>query len=48
MKTIARLLGGGVDSENKMMDIYNFEDSITQVSSNEIVMNMHNIHIQSQ
>lgn len=30
MKTIARLLGGGIDSEYKMMDIYNFEDSIAQ------------------
>ena len=32
MKTIARLLGGGLGSDLKMMEIYNFEDSIAQVN----------------
>jgi len=32
MKTIAGLLGGGVDSYRKMMDIYDFENKIAQVS----------------
>ena len=31
MKTIARLLGGGADSDRKMMDIYDFENNIVQV-----------------
>lgn len=30
MKTIARLLGGGTDSDRKMMDIYDFESKIVQ------------------
>ena len=34
MKTIARLLGGGADSEQKMMDIYDFENKIAQVRVN--------------
>ena len=32
MKTVARLLGGGFLSDQKMMAIYNFEDSIAQVN----------------
>jgi len=32
MKTIARLLGGGEDSFQKMIDIYDFEDKIAQAS----------------
>jgi len=35
MKTIARLLGGGADANLKMMDIYNFENQIAQVSLNK-------------
>jgi len=31
MKTVARLLGGGAASAQKMMDIYNFENKIAQV-----------------
>ena len=31
MKTIARLLGGGENSNRKMMDIYDFEDKIAKV-----------------
>ena len=32
MRTIARLLGGGSDSEKKMMRIYNLERDIASVS----------------
>ena len=32
MTTIARLLGGGSDSEKKMMRIYNFERDLASVS----------------
>ena len=32
MRTIARLLGGGSDSEKKMMRIYNFERDLAIVS----------------
>ena len=32
MRTIARLLGGGSDSEKKMMRIYNFERDLASVS----------------
>ena len=32
MKTIARLLGGGADADRKMMEIYDFENKIAQVS----------------
>ena len=32
MTTIARLLGGGSDSEKKMMRIYNFERDLAIVS----------------
>ena len=34
MKTIARLLGGGADSDQKMMNIYDLENKIAQVRVN--------------
>ncbi|XP_078346187.1 endothelin-converting enzyme 1-like isoform X2 [Oculina patagonica] len=37
MKTIARLLGGGFYSDQKMMDIYDFEDSIAQAANPDSV-----------
>ena len=35
MKTVARLLGGGFDSDVKMMEIYDFEEGIGQVDFNK-------------